>query len=87
MSINPVYEFEKTPDEIIEETKLKNEAVKKGEEFKEKETLDEFAYYPSSSSCSISDIEGMLIGGQSSRFWIYRKHMISMEYDILKFDN
>lgn len=87
MTTVPVYEYEETPDQIRDVTKLKNEAAKTGVEYKEKEALDEFSYAPSSSSCHINDIEGMLVGGQSSRFWIYRKHMISMEYDILKFDN
>lgn len=47
----------------------------------------EFSYHQSSSTCSISDIESMIVGGHSSRFWIYRKHMISMDYDVMKFDN
>lgn len=62
-------------------------ASQNGEEFKEPEQLDEFSYHQSSSSCQIADIEGMILGGHSSRFWIYRKHMISMDYDVMKFDN
>lgn len=40
------------------------------------------------SSCStkISDIQGIIFGGISSRFWIYRKHMCSLEYNKLKYD-
>jgi len=33
----------------------------------------------SSSSCLISEINGIIFGGQSSRFWMLRKHIISMK--------
>lgn len=36
---------------------------------------------------NIDDIEAFNFGGFSSRFWIFRKHMISMEYDSMKMDN
>ena len=32
----------------------------------------------SSASCRLDEIEGFLYGGLSSRFWMLRKHMISL---------
>lgn len=32
----------------------------------------------SAASCNFSEIEGILFGGFSSRFWIFRKHINSM---------
>lgn len=74
------------PDDVREESRLRKEALKAGEEFKPPEKIDEFSYYNSNSSSYISDIEAITLGGHSSRFWIYRKHMISMDYDVMKFD-
>jgi len=37
-----------------------------------------FELSPSSSSCKISDIIGFVYGGFSSRFWMFRKHIMSM---------
>ena len=38
-----------------------------------------------SSACTdIEDIQGIIYGGISSRFWIYRKHLICMDYDKVK---
>ena len=31
----------------------------------------------SSASCNIDDIEGIIFGGFSSRFWLYRKHVMN----------
>jgi len=39
----------------------------------------QFKYVESKSSCLISDIEGIIYGGLSSRFWIFRKHINSMD--------
>ena len=33
----------------------------------------------SDSSCKIEDITGILFGGISSRFWLYRKYIISQD--------
>lgn len=41
----------------------------------------------SNSSCKIDDIQSIIFGGFSSRFWIFRKHMISMDYDTMLFDS
>ena len=38
-----------------------------------------YAISKSSSSCFLSDITGILFGGVSSRFWMLRKHMNSIE--------
>ena len=40
---------------------------------------DKFKYVESKASCKISDIQGIIYGGISSRFWAYRKHINSME--------
>ena len=44
----------------------------------------EFSQIKSSCSCMISEIESFLIGGSSSRFWILRKHINSMNEEQLK---
>lgn len=38
----------------------------------------------SSSSCAISDIKGFVYGGLTSRFWMLRKHINTMEHEELK---
>jgi hypothetical protein len=42
---------------------------------------DEFAYkeLESQASCAVAGIRGFLYGGFSSRFWMLRKHINSME--------
>lgn len=87
MTTVPRYDYEQTPDDIIQEEKARKVAKDKGEKFELEEKAEEFSYHQSSSTCSLSDIEGIIVGGHSSRFWIYRKHMISLDYDIMKFDN
>lgn len=55
------------------------------DEQREKERVkDQFHIKKSSASCDISDIQGIIYGGISSRFWIYRKHLICMDYDKIK---
>ena len=39
----------------------------------------EFHVKNSSSSTKISDIKGIIYGGISSRFWMFRKHMITLD--------
>ena len=87
MSTNPIYVYEKTPDDINREKQLMKEAKLNGEEYKEPEKPYEYTWHGSTSTCNISDIEGIIYGGHSSRFWSFRKHMISMDYDVMKFDN
>ena len=43
-----------------------------------------FKRVKSFASCDISDIEGFVFGGFSSRFWTYRKHINSMPPQDLK---
>jgi len=45
------------------------------EEKKEQYQLDR-----SAGSCKLKDIQGILYGGISSRFWLLRKHINSMDY-------
>ena len=42
---------------------------------------DEFTYeeYKSSASCKVSEIRGFVYGGFTSRFWMLRKHINSMD--------
>ena len=44
-------------------------------EFKEKE---------SNATCRFSEIEGIIFGGMSSRFWMLRKHINSLDAESLK---
>ena len=39
---------------------------------------DEFEWDPSSASFNVDDIEGIVFGGVSSRFWMLRKHLCSL---------
>lgn len=34
----------------------------------------------SDSSCKVEDVNGIIFGGISSRFWLYRKHIISQDF-------
>lgn len=47
---------------------------------------DRYKFAESSTTCKISDIQGIIFGGFSSRFWIYRKHLCCLDYDILMKD-
>jgi hypothetical protein len=40
--------------------------------------------YKSAASCHISDIQGIIYGGISSRFWMLRKHFASMKQETLE---
>lgn len=46
------------------------------------EDIDEidFKNFQSSATCSVSDIQGFIFGGFSSRFWMLRKHIIQLDY-------
>lgn len=48
---------------------------------------DDFLWSDSSFTCKLSDIQGIIYGGYSSRFWIYRKHMIALDAHALLMDN
>jgi len=41
----------------------------------------------SNASTYLDDIEGIVMGGTTSRFWIYRKHMCSMDVVTLRMDS
>ena len=43
-----------------------------------------YKYVKSKCSCKISDIQGFMYGGMTSRFWVYRKHILSMDSRDLK---
>lgn len=64
---------------------LDDDGISNIDEQREKERVkDQFYKTKSSASCDISDIQGIIYGGISSRFWIYRKHLICMDYDKIK---
>lgn len=42
-------------------------------------------HFSSSSSFYVSDVQNIVYGGFSSRFWMLRKHIISMAKDDVKF--
>lgn len=48
---------------------------------------EHISFEQSSSSKNISEIKGIVYGGINSRFWIYRKHMCSLEYNKVKNDS
>ena len=76
------------PDEIIAETKAMNDANKRGEKYMKKSELeDQFTWNQSNASTYLDDIEGIVMGGSTSRFWIYRKHMCSLEVVDLRMDS
>lgn len=43
---------------------------------------DQFLLKKSGGSCRIDQIKGIIFGGLSSRFWIYRKHINSQAKDL-----
>jgi len=44
------------------------------------ETIDDLKFKETKSkgSCSVKDIQNFIYGGMSSRFWMLRKHIITM---------
>ena len=48
------------------------------DEFDEFKDNTQFELLKSSSSCRIDDIQGIIYGGRSSRFWMLRKHINSL---------
>lgn len=43
----------------------------------------DFRAMRSSTSCNVDDIQGIVLGGISSRFWMLRKHFNSLKVDEL----
>ena len=41
--------------------------------------VNQYKYVKSKCSCKISEIQGFIYGGITSRFWIFRKHILSMD--------
>ena len=49
---------------------------------------DDYDMVKSSASCYISDIQNIIFGPTTSRFWVYRKHMICQnQLDFINEDN
>lgn len=91
---NPRYMYEKVPDELERERAERNAKAARGLRAEEEpggerygEDDAEYQWVPSSATCNIADIEGIVYGGRSSRFWIFRKHMISMEPECMRCDS
>lgn len=49
------------------------------EEWRKKGIQQEYQENKSSCSCRLSSIKGILFGGISSRFWMLRKHLLTVE--------
>ena len=75
---NQEYVLEADPSEVekqIQEYKLKpdnHEDVNHAED-------GSFKYTISSASCDLANVKGIIFGGISSRFWMLRKHMNSLD--------
>jgi len=41
--------------------------------------IENFNSWKSGASCRLSEIEGFVYGGLTSRFWVARKHIVSLE--------
>lgn len=52
-----------------------------------KRIKSQYHFKMSSSSTDITDIQGIIYGGITSRFWIYRKHMCSLDFSIISNDS
>ena len=85
LSTTPPYRKETTPDELMEQRKL---AKERGEDYVPVQDVkqDDFFWSQSSFTCKLSDIQGIIYGGFSSRFWIYRKHMIALDAQAMILD-
>ncbi len=66
------YEVKKKKDNLIDERGRKERYYNDPEQFTVKQ---------SNASFKISDVQGVIYGGVSSRFWMYRKHMMSMDIE------
>ena len=42
-----------------------------------KEDEGDYKLHKSKASCKLKDIQGIIYGGQSSRFWLYRKFIVT----------
>ena len=72
---NPEYVLEADPNRV-EELRLANQEAQKNEEVNED---TDFKKKESSASCDLDDINGILYGAISSRYWMLRKHINSLE--------
>lgn len=72
------YKFWKLAQEVGKNIKTKDDEAMR-------EHLDKiqncFVTKVSNSSCKIEDITGIIYGGISSRFWLYRKHIICQDFE------
>lgn len=68
-----------------------NDNRNKSNDFNVDEEIDriksQINFEDSSASTDIRRITGILFGGISSRFWLFRKHMMSIDYQTLKNDS
>ena len=58
---------------------FENEELRKKQEEEERNRVIEYSEKLSNSSCKVADITGFIYGGFSSRFWMLRKQITSME--------
>jgi len=57
---------------------------KRALQYSEEEDESKYTSKKSNASCKISDINGLIFGGFSSRFWMLRKHINSLDSYSLK---
>ena len=67
-------------DAIINENKEQEKIASKKKKFShnEQDNDPDYKNVKSSTSCYLDDIIGIIFGGLSSRFWMLRKHFISL---------
>ena len=83
-----MYVLEADPDVVL---KLKQEKEKErlrladlNQTVQEEDNDPDFTYHKSSASTYVSNIESFTFGGLTSRFWIMRKHFMTMSQEQLK---
>jgi len=74
---NPQYILEADPYEV--KKKKDNLIDELGRQERYFNDPEKFTIHLSNASFKISDIQGLIYGGISSRFWMYRKHMCQIE--------
>ena len=74
-------------EDVLAEDEQEDEDLPEFDENNETARIkDRYNFTESSTTCKISDIQGIIYGGFSSRFWIYRKHLCCLDYDVLMKD-
>ena len=75
--------LEADPNEV-ERRRLENLEMQISQKVNEEKEFDK---KQSSASCALEDINGVVFGGFSSRFWMLRKHVNSVDMKTIKDDD